>query len=270
LRLGKNHFWLSLGDSDILLWAQGLAINSGMDVSIIEPDVSPLQLQGPKSGEIMKVLFGDSIKNLKYYWLKEIVLQRIPLVVSRTGWSSELGYEIYLRDGSKDNQLWEMIMQAGKNFNLKPGHTSSIRRIEGGMLSYHADADIHTNPFELGLDRLINLDSDYKFIGKEALLKIKKNGIKRKQVGIRIDCEPLQGPNSTFWPILKEGVKIGKITSAVYSPRLKKNIALAMILKEYSNIGTLVSIETSKEIFDAEIINKPFYDPNKKIVSSLK
>jgi len=270
LRLGKNHFWLSLGDSDILLWAQGLAINSGMDVSIIEPDVSPLQLQGPKSGEIMKVLFGDSIKNLKYYWLKEIVLQRIPLVVSRTGWSSELGYEIYLRDGSKDNQLWEMIMQAGKNFNLKPGHTSSIRRIEGGMLSYHADADIHTNPFELGLDRLINLDSDYKFIGKEALLKIKKNGIKRKQVGIRIDSEPLQGPNSTFWPILKEGVKIGKITSAVYSPRLKKNIALAMILKEYSNIGTLVSIETSKEIFDAEIINKPFYDPNKKIVSSLK
>ena len=270
LRLGQNHFWLSLGDSDILLWAQGLAINSGMDVNIIEPDVSPLQLQGPKSGEIMKVLFGDNIKDLKYYWLKEIVLQGIPLVVSRTGWSSELGYEIYLRDCSKGNQLWEMIMKAGKNFNLKPGHTSSIRRIEGGMLSYHADADIHTNPFELGLDRLVNLDSNYKFIGKEALLKIKKNGIKRKQVGIRIDCEPLQGPNTTFWPILKDGVKIGKITSAVYSPRLKKNIALAMILKEYSNIGTLVSIETSKEILDAEVIKKPFYDPNKKIVSSLK
>ena len=138
------------------------------------------------------------------------------------------------------------------------------------MLSYHADADIHTNPFELGLDRLVNLDSNYKFIGKEALLKIKKNGIKRKQVGIRIDCEPLQGPNTTFWPSLKDGVKIGKITSAVYSPRLKKNIALAMILKEYSNIGTLVSIETSKEILDAEVIKKPFYDPNKKIVSSLK
>ena len=270
LRLGQNHFWLSLGDSDILLWAQGLAINSGMDVNIIEPDVSPLQLQGPKSGEIMKVLFGDNIKDLKYYWLKEIVLQGIPLVVSRTGWSSELGYEIYLRDCSKGNQLWEMIMKAGKNFNLKPGHTSSIRRIEGGMLSYHADADIHTNPFELGLDRLVNLDSNYKFIGKEALLKIKKNGIKRKQVGIRIDCEPLQGSNTTFWPILKDGVKIGKITSAVYSPRLKKNIALAMILKEYSNIGTLVSIETSKEILDAEVIKKPFYDPNKKIVSSLK
>ena len=118
-----------------------------MDVNIIEPDVSPLQLQGPKSGEIMKVLFGDNIKDLKYYWLKEIVLQGIPLVVSRTGWSSELGYEIYLRDCSKGNQLWEMIMKAGKNFNLKPGHTSSIRRIEGGMLSYHADADIHTNPF---------------------------------------------------------------------------------------------------------------------------
>ena len=144
LRLGKNHFWLSLGDSDILLWAQGVAINSGMNVKICEPDVSPLQLQGPKSGEIMRLLFGENIKDLKYYWLKEVVLNGIPLVVSRTGWSSELGYEIYLRDGSKGDQLWEMIMEAGKNFNLKPGHTSSIRRIEGGMLSYHADADSYT------------------------------------------------------------------------------------------------------------------------------
>ena len=187
LRLGKNHFWLSLGDSDILLWAQGVAINSGMNVKIYEPDVSPLQLQGPNSGEIMRLLFGEKIKDLKYYWLKEVALNGIPLVVSRTGWSSELGYEIYLRDGSKGDQLWEMIMEAGKNFNLKPGHTSSIRRIEGGMLSYHADADIYTNPYELGLDRLINLDNKNNFIGKDALIKIYKEGIKRKQIGIKIN-----------------------------------------------------------------------------------
>ena len=264
LRLGKNHFWLSLGDSDILLWAQGVAINSGMNVKIIEPDVSPLQLQGPKSGEIMKILFGETIRNLKYYWLQELKLNGIPLVVSRTGWSSELGYEIYLRDGSKGDQLWEMIMEAGKNFKLKPGHTSSIRRIEGGMLSYHADADIYTNPYELGLDRLVNTDIKNDFIGKEALIKIKKKGIKRKQIGIRIDSEPLQGPNTTFWPINLKGKKIGKVTSAVYSPRLKKNIALAMILIEYSNIGSIIEVETSKNKFKAEIVEKPFYDPNKK------
>ena len=268
LRLGKNHFWLSLGDSDILLWAQGVAINSGMNVKICEPDVSPLQLQGPKSGEIMKLLFGEKIKDLKYYWLKEVVLNGVPLVVSRTGWSSELGYEIYLRDGSKGDKLWEMIMEAGKNFNLKPGHTSSIRRIEGGMLSYHADADIYTNPYELGLDRLINLDNENNFIGKDALIKIRNEGIKRKQVGIKIDCKPLQGPNTTFWPITINEKKIGKVTSAVYSPRLKKNIALAMISIEHSKLGNLLDIETAKGKFKAEIVEKPFYDPNKKITKT--
>ena len=268
LRLGENHFWLSLGDSDILLWAQGVAINSGLDVTIKEPDVSPLQLQGPKSIDIMKVLFGDEIINLKYYWLIETELNGIPLVVSRTGWSSELGYEIYLRDGSRGNELWELIMEAGKPFNLQPGHTSSIRRIEGGMLSYHADADINTNPFELGMDHLINLDNDNKFIGKNALIKIKSRGVKRKQVGIIIDCDPLKGPNTTFWPIIKNGNQIGKITSAVYSPRLNQNIALGMIEIDHTEINTLFEIEILNNLYNARVVEKPFYDPNKKITSS--
>ena len=154
LRLSENHFWISLADSDILLWAQGVAINSGLDVKITEPDVSPLQLQGPKSGLIMQKLFGEDILNLRYYWLRELELDGIPLVVSRTGWSSELGYEIYLRDSKYGSELWEKIMAAGAQYGLKPGHTSTIRRVEGAMLSYHADADINTNPFELGLETL--------------------------------------------------------------------------------------------------------------------
>ena len=125
--------------------------------------------------------------------------------------------------------LWEKIMAAGKSHGLKPGHTSSIRRIEGGMLSYHADADINTNPYELNLGRLVNLDTDINFIGKDALQKINKDGIKRKQVGVILDCDPLTGPNTTFWEILKDKQVVGKITSAVYSPRLKQNIALAMV-----------------------------------------
>ena len=140
-----------------------------------------------------------------------------------------LGYELYLRDGSKGDELWEKIMAAGKPHGLKPGHTSSIRRIEGGMLSYHADADINTNPYELNLGRLVNLDTDINFIGKDALQKINKDGVKRKQVGVILDCEPLTGPNTTFWEILKDNQVVGKITSAVYSPRLKQNIALAMV-----------------------------------------
>ena len=268
LRLAENHFWLSLADSDVLLWAQGVAVNSGLNVNISEPDVSPLQLQGPTSKDIMVKLFGESIKDLKYYWFKEFDLDGIPLIVSRTGWSSEFGYELFLRDGSKGNDLYEKIMNAGKDHGLQPGHTSSIRRIEGGMLSYHADADIHTNPFELGFDRLVSLDNDIEFIGKAALKKIKAEGIKRKQVGLEINCEPLSGPNTTFWPIKKNNNEIGKVTSAVYSPRLNKNIALAMVNIENSEIGTDLEVETNKGKFTAKIVEKPFYDPKKKIASN--
>ena len=268
LRLAENHFWLSLADSDVLLWAQGVAVNSGLNVKVSEPDVSPLQLQGPTSGEIMIKLFGEDINNLKYYWLRELELDGIPLIVSRTGWSSELGYEIYLRDGSKGNILYEKIMEAGKEHGLQPGHTSSIRRIEGGMLSYHADADINTNPFELGLDRLINLDSEVNFIGKDALKKIKQDGVKRKQVGLELDCESLERPNTTFWSIYKNGKNVGKITSAVYSPRLKKNIALAMIKVNHSEIGNTLKVSINDAEISCIIVEKPFYDPKKKIASS--
>ncbi|MDA9222874.1 glycine cleavage system protein T [Candidatus Pelagibacter sp.] len=268
LRLKENHYWLSLADSDILFWAQGVAVNSGLDVKIIEPDVSPLQLQGPNSGKIMEALFGESINDLKYYWLRELDLDGIPLIVSRTGWSSELGYELYLRDGSKGDELWEKIMAAGEPHGLKPGHTSSIRRIEGGMLSYHADADINTNPYELNLGRLVNLDTDIKFIGKDALQKINTDGIKRKQVGVILDCDPLTGPNTTFWEITKDNEVVGKITSAVYSPRLKQNIALAMLSINQSEIGTVLDVKMNDKIIKATVVEKPFYDPKKKLASS--
>jgi glycine cleavage system aminomethyltransferase T len=268
LRLNKNHFWLSLADSDVLLWAQGVAVNSGLDVKISEPDVSPLQLQGPNSGKIMETLFGEDINDLKYYWLRELDLNGIPLIVSRTGWSSELGYELYLRDGSKGDELWEKIMEAGKKFELKPGHTSSIRRIEGGMLSYHADADINTNPYEIGLGRLVNLDIDANFIGKEALNKINTNGIKRKQVGVILDCEPLKGPNTNFWKIFKNGNVVGKITSAVHSPRLKKNIALAMVSVEQSELGNQFDVVINSQLVKATVVEKPFYDPKKKLANN--
>ncbi|WP_435661591.1 glycine cleavage T C-terminal barrel domain-containing protein [Leisingera caerulea] len=268
LRLAENHFWISLADSDILLWAQGVAVHSGMDVTICEPDVSPLQLQGPKSGEIMRALFGDSIMDLKYYWLREVDLDGIPLIVSRTGWSSELGYELYLQDGSRGDELWEKIMAAGKPFGLKPGHTSSIRRIEGGMLSYQADADISTNPFELGFDRLVNLDMEAEFIGKAALRRIKDEGVSRKQVGLIFEGDPLSGPNTTFWPVSKDGAAIGKVTSAVYSPRLKQNIALAMVSAEEAVIGATVEVMAATGPARATIVERPFYDPKKTLAAA--
>ena len=268
LRLAENHYWISLADSDVLLWAQGVAVHSGLDVQIGEPDVSPLQLQGPKSGLIMQALFGDEILSLKYFWLRELDLDGIPLVVSRTGWSSELGYEIYLRDGSKGDALWERIMAAGMEFGLKPGHTSSIRRIEGGMLSYHADADIHTNPYELGLDRLVNLDMEVDFIGKAALKRIRDEGVTRLQVGLVIDADPLKGPNTTFWPINSAGAQVGKVTSAVYSPRLKRNIALAMVDVGHAHIGMQVEVVLPSGPTTATIVERPFFDAKKSLAAA--
>ena len=267
LRLAENHFWLSLADSDILMWAKGVAVNSGLDVNLGEPDVSPLQLQGPKSGDIAKAIFGERIDGLKYYWLEEFELNGIPLIISRTGWSSELGYEIYLRDGSRGNELWDHIMEVGKPMGLVPGHTSTIRRIEGGMLSYQADMDYTVNPFELGLGRLVDLEMDADFIGKKALKKIKSDGIKRTQVGIEISCTPLKHPNTSYWPILVESEEVGYITSAVYSPRLDKNIALAMMDVNHSAIDTAAETTTPEGNFPIKVVQKPFYDPKKKITS---
>ena len=268
LKLADDRFWISLADSDILLWAQGVAVNTDYDVNIFEPDASPLQLQGPKSRDIMVKLFGESILDLKYYWHREYKWNGISLIVSRTGWSSELGYEIFLTDHTMGNELWSHIMLIGEPLGLKPGHTSSIRRIEGAMLSYHADADISTNPFELGLDRLVNIDSSQEFIGKKALVKIRTEGVDKTQVGLVIECDPLGGPNTKFWPVKKGEQKVGKVTSAVYSPRLKKNIALAMLSVKSIDKSIKFQVETSHGSFPAHIVDLPFYDPNKSITKS--
>ena len=268
LRLGENHFWLSLADSDVLLWAKGVAVHSGMDVSIGEPDVSPLQLQGPRSLEIMKVLFGVEIGTLRYFWLRDLELDGIPLVVSRTGWSSELGYEIYLRDASRGDELWERIMAAGQPFGLRAGHTSTIRRIEGGMLSYHADMDINTNPFELGLDKLVDLDIEAAFIGKAALKRIKAAGIRRKQVGLQITGPPIEATNTRFWPLLARDEQVGIITSAVYSPQLERNIALAMVSLEWAGKGSELLARCSSGDHHAIVVDVPFIDPQKQRAKS--
>jgi len=265
LRLGTNRFWVSLADSDVLFWAQGVAVHAGLDVCIFEPDVSPLQLQGPQSGQIMQALFGDEIADLKYYWCREMQLDGIDLVVSRTGWSSELGYELFLQDHRDGDRLYETIMKAGQDFGLCPGHTSTIRRIEGGMLSYHADMDINTNPFELGLDRFVNLDMDADFIGKAALRQIKAAGVKRKQVGLVIDGPALTQPNTRFWDLSIDGDVVGKMTSAVYSPRLEKNIALAMVPQDKAALGTVFTTAALDGNRAAVVVEKPFYDPNKSI-----
>ena len=268
LKVSEDTYWFSLADSDILFWAHGLAAQANYDVEITEPDVSPLQLQGPKSRDIMIKIFGEKIADLKYYWFKQFSFNNTELIISRTGWSSELGYEIFLTDSKVGNELYEHIMKVGEPMGLKPGHTSTIRRIEGGMLSYHADMTINTNPLELGMHKFIDLNSDFDFVGKDALIKIKNNGIERKQVGLYLDNKRMDGPNTRFWDLMNDDKTVGKITSAVYSPRLEQNIALAIVNINYSNLNQKLIVNDGNSEFNAMVVNKPFYDPNKNLTKS--
>ena len=208
-----------------------------MDVHIAEPDVSPLQLQGPKSRDTLRAAFGDGPAALKYFWFIEHEWEGIPLVISRTGWSSELGYEIYLREGAAGERLWEYLMEIGQPRGLHPGHTSSIRRIEAAMLSYQADMTLENNPFELGMNRLVNLDMEADFVSKAALTRIAETGVDKLSVGLELDGPPLEGANDESWPIIIDGLIVGRVTSAIYSPRLEKTIALAMMTKQYAEIA---------------------------------
>lgn len=268
LKLAENHFWLSIADSDVLLWAKGVAVNSDFDVNIQEPDVSPLQLQGPKSRDILRAAFGDAPIDLKYYWFTELDWQGVPLLISRTGWSSELGYEIFLRDGSAGDKLWEHLMKVGEPLGLHPGHTSSIRRIEAAMLSYQADVTLDNNPYELGLDRLVDLDMSADFVSKAALTRINKEGVRQYFIGLELDGPPLEGSNDEKWPITDSGKVVGYVTSAIYSPRLEKNIALAMVNASSAEIDTKMSVETSTLSRHCKVVPKPFYDPNKSIATN--
>ena len=267
LKLGENHFWLSIGDSDVLLWAKGVAATSGMDVQVREPDVSPLQLQGPKSRDILRAAFGDAPTELKYYRFMEYDWDGVPLIISRTGWSSELGYEIFLRDGTHGDRLWDYLMEIGGPMGLHPGHTSSIRRIEAAMLSYHADMTLRNNPFELGMDRLVDLDMDADFVSKDALTRIKRDGVSQRQIGLEFDGPPIVGSNDEFWPIRRGGVDVGYVTSAVYSPRLEKNIALALVGAEHADIGTEAVMDMAGEQRGCQVVPKPFYDPKKTLAA---
>ncbi|MEM7043386.1 MAG: glycine cleavage T C-terminal barrel domain-containing protein [Pseudomonadota bacterium] len=267
LKLAEDHYWLSIADSDVLLWAKGLLANTDMDVRIDEPDVSPLQLQGPKSRDILRAAFGDGPAALKYFRFVEHEFNGVPLVISRTGWSSELGYEIYLCDGSAGDQVWEYLMEVGRPLGLHPGHTSSIRRIEAAMLSYHADMTLKNNPFELGMDRLVNLNMAADFVGKSALTRIKERGVAQLLVGLELDGPPLVGSNDEHWPITVDEQRVGRVTSAIHSPRLEKNIALAMAASPYAEIGTRAVVDMLAEQRNCEVVPKPFYDPKKSIAA---
>ncbi len=270
LRVEENRFWLSLADSDVELWARGVAHGSDYDVTVKEIDVGPLQVQGPKSKDVMVDLFGESILEIPYYFLRSFELDGMNVLVSRTGYTAELGFEIYLYEASKNGvKLWDAVLEAGKAHDLAVIGPSHIRRIEGGILALGCDMWFDTNPYEVGLgyDWMVDLEQGSDFIGKAALAQIKKDGPKRRLVGVEIDGAKLGSYNDgsmiDVFPVHKGGGRIGEVTSACFSPRLEKNIGFAMVPIEHSELGTELEIERPEETVSAVVVPKPFVDPEK-------
>lgn len=230
--LDENRFWLSAADSDILLWIKGASLGLGLDVAVSEVDAWPLQLQGPRSTEVMRTLVGDRIDDLAYFSLWETSLNDIPVLVSRTGWSGERGYEVFLRDAKFGDKLWELLMEAGSEFGIQPAAPNQARRIEAGLLSWGADMDLTVSPYELGMDRLVDLEKPGSFIGRQALERLVHIQPPRILRGARIEGSRI-GYNPEPWPIICDDDRVGWLTSVAWSPRLECNIGLALISRQF-------------------------------------
>jgi glycine cleavage system aminomethyltransferase T len=272
LRVAEDEIWLSISDSDVGLWAQGVNCAGGFNVRINEIDVAPLQIQGPKSKPLMQKLFGAAVLDIRYYGLLSAKLGDLEVIISRTGFSAEVGYEIYLHDATANaDKLWEAIWEAGREFGLQVIAPSHIRRLEAGILSYGQDMDIETNPFEVGLDWQVDFTKS-DFIGRHALLEIANRGVSRRLVGLRLGGEPITWYIPDFWPVhdAQAGREIGHVSSAFYSPKLETNIALAMVQVAYAELGTAVRVARPEHAapVEAHVCEVPFFDPDKRLPAS--
>ena len=252
LTLAEDEYWLSIADSDVMLFSRGIAAERGLDVSIHEPDVSPLAIQGPKAVEVVANLFGDWVRELKYFGHREANLNGIPLQVARSGWSKQGGYELYLQDSMRGNELWDIVKEAGQPYDIGPGTPNYIERLESGLVSYGADTDDFTNPYEVGLGKFVSLNREDDFIGKKALTKIHADGIKRQFVGYKIKGEPLAAGNQHKWPTKNGESYIGFVSASAWSPRIKSNIGVGLIETAFSEPGTEVTIQT--DTVDGDLI----------------
>jgi len=267
-RMDENTFWFALASSDALLFARGLKnAYPALDVTIREADVAPLQVQGPKSKQLMQKLLGDPILDLKYYYWTKAEIVGAPVVVTRTGWTSEVGYEVYLTDTTKGTEVYEALMEAGAEFNVRPTGPSDIRRIEGAIFNWGADMTYENNAFEMGLERLVDLDtvSEDASISIAAYKQIKEQGVTRRINGVEFDGDPFPALNNVKWPVMEGGRKVGKVTSAIFSPRLGKNIGFAWLPVDLSRIGATISVETEWGSRTGTVVEMPFVDPSKRI-----
>ena len=260
LKFNDQKFWISLADSDALLWCKGVALSGQFKVEINEPEACPLSLQGPKSKDLMKKISNDDevVMDLKYYQFVETRLFDLDLVVARSGWSNQFGYEIYITREEDGGALWRGLMEAGKEFKIVPSCPNQIDRIEAGMISHLGDTTLDENPLELNLPKFYDLDQEADFIGKKALHKIRESGIKKQFTGFKISGKKI-GYNMSRIPVKDENDKqFGFITSCIYSPNFGCNIGLGYIDIELINSQKKFISIHDEENREIEVVPLPF------------
>jgi aminomethyltransferase len=265
LHVAENTWWMQLADSDGGLYALGVAAGAGLDVDVSLPDVHPMQVQGPDSGKTLEKLVGKGIYDIKYYWVEEFAIKGIPVVISRTGWTAIPGFEVNLLDGTQGDALWDAVMDAGEEFDIRPIAPCEARRIEGGIFNYGSDIKLGDTPFHvMGLERLVE-EQPQDYIGKAALESIRKSRVDRKLVGIELDGDELRAEMSEYWYVFKDGKKVGHMTDAVWSPGLKKNIGYVWVPMDLADPGNVLDIETEDGgHLVGTTASIPFVDPRKE------
>ena len=239
LKLAEDQFWLSIADSDVLLYAMGLALGRDMDVDIIEPDVNTLAIQGPKAEDLLASVFGDHIRDIGFFKYGWIEFKGTRQLIARSGYSRQGGFEIYLQGGHLGPALWDTIWEAGLPFNILPGCPNLIERIEGGLFSYGNEMTRENNPFEIGHGKFCVVDGSIDYIGRSALQKIAAKGVGREIRGITFGGDPCP-TCSQPWPVFAANQQVGQITSGIWSPRLKTNIGQSMIDRDFWKPGQAI------------------------------
>ena len=260
LKFNDNKFWLSIADSDAILWCKGVALSGKFNVKISEPEACPLSLQGPRSKELIRKVTNDDpiIMGLKYYQFIETNLFGIDIIIARSGWSNQFGYEIYITREIDAPTLWNSLMDAGREFRIVPSCPNQIDRIEAGMISHQGDTSLEENPLELNLPKFYDLDQEADFVGKEALLKIREEGIKKQFTGFKISGKKI-GYNMARIPLFnKNGEQQGFVTSTIYSPNFGCNIALGYIDINLTNSEDVFNINHDGEEREVEVVPLPF------------
>lgn len=264
LRLEEDRFWLCPSDSDLDLWARGMAVGRRMNVRVHKPEVFPVQVQGPKSRDVLRDLVGSAIDRVRYYWTLQTDVDGIPVVVSRTGWSAEMGFEIYLTDPSRGEDLWNRILEAGRPHDIRTIAASEIRRVEAGILNYRGDMTIENNPFEVsGLERQVD-EQEADYIGKAALERIREEGVRRKLVGVEVEGDPY-AELADFALVFAGGERVGHVTTLIWSPRLERNVGYVWVPIELAEPGSEIEVELEGHREKARTARLPFVDPEKRI-----